>query len=462
MNDESTGNGPTPGPEDPLAQWLSQFGGGSGGQFDLQRLLAQAQQAMAAMAGRTDASGIDWAQTTSAARHVVAALGPDPVPSTTDQRRVAEADRLASLWLDDHVGFEQLTHQPSAWSRAEWVERTTASLRTVAEPIATRIADALATSFSQQFRAPEGVPAELGQFGAMLTPMLRASAGSMYAMQLARTIGRLAGEVLSGGELGVHLLPEPRVVLLPTNVTQFGEGLGVSDDDLRLYLTLREDARQRLFAHVSWLGPHVMSLLEQYARQITIDVGALTETFDVGDLESLTADRLAEMSEQLQGRLFSPTQTPEQVEILSRLETILALVEGWVDEVTTSTATTWMPHAAALLDEAVRRRRATTNPSQQLFATLVGLELRPRRVREAATLWAGITKDRGVAARDAIWSHPDLMPTAEDLDDPLRMLASAQDPTEIDELDRALSQLLDQAERERREESGGPDDQSPA
>lgn len=459
MSDETAHGGPSKNPEDPLAKWFAQFTDADSGQFDLQRFLSQIQQAMASMTGHTAASGIDWTQTTSAARHVVAALGPDPAPSATDQRQVGEADRLASLWLDEHVAMDQLTRPPAAWSRAQWVEQTTKSWRTVAEPIANRLADALASSFSDQFRISEGAPAELSQFGAMMAPMLRASAGSMYAMQLAKAIGEIAGEVVSGSEIGLQLLPQAQVVLLPTNVAAFGAGLGVAEDDVRLYLTVREAARQRLFAHVSWLGPHVLSLLEQYARQITIDVSALADAIDVDELGSMNTERLGQIGEQLQGRLFSPTQTPEQVEILGRLETLLALLEGWVDEVTATTVAAWMPHAAAPLAEAVRRRRATSNPSQELFSTLVGLDIRPRRVRDAANLWAGLTRDRGVAGRDAVWAHPDLMPTAQDLDDPLRMLERAGEQAAADEMDLALAQLLDAAERERRDESGGPEHQ---
>ena len=76
-----------------------------------------------------------------------------------------------------------------------------------------------------------------------------------------------------------------------------------------------------------------------------------------------------------------------------------------------------LPHADALA-EAIRRRRATGGPAERTFATLVGLELRPRRLREAAAIWQGLTEARGVDGRDAVWAHPDLMPTAEDFDDP--------------------------------------------
>jgi hypothetical protein len=66
----------------------------------------------------------------------------------------------------------------------------------------------------------------------------------------------------------------------------------------------------------------------------------------------------------------------------------------------------------------LRRRRATGGPAEQTFGTLVGLELRPRKMREAAALWERLTEAAGVDARDAVWQHPDLLPGADDLDDP--------------------------------------------
>jgi putative hydrolase len=97
---------------------------------------------------------------------------------------------------------------------------------------------------------------------------------------------------------------------------------------------------------------------------------------------------------------------------------MLALVEGWVDTVVNAAAKGRLPSSVKLA-EAVRRRRATGGPAERTFATLVGLELRPRRLREAATLWTSLGEARGNDGRDDIWAHPDLMPTHEDLDDPI-------------------------------------------
>lgn len=132
-----------------------------------------------------------------------------------------------------------------------------------------------------------------------------------------------------------------------------------------------------------------------------------------------------------------------QTAALEKLETALALVEGWVDELTAEATDKVLPSATALR-ETVRRRRATGGPAEHAFSSLVGLELRPRRLREAATLWATLKEERGIAGRDAIWHHPDLLPTGADLDDPKgfserRRLAEASDS----EVDDALQKLLD-------------------
>jgi hypothetical protein len=70
------------------------------------------------------------------------------------------------------------------------------------------------------------------------------------------------------------------------------------------------------------------------------------------------------------------------------------------------------------LGEAFRRRRAAGGPAEQTFGALVGLELRPRRLREATALWAALTEHRGINGRDALWGHPDLLPSADDFADP--------------------------------------------
>src|SRR5690606_38827616 len=89
------------------------------------------------------------------------------------------------------------------------------------------------------------------------------------------------------------------------------------------------------------------------------------------------------------------------------------------------------------------RRRASGGPAESAFSTLVGLELRPRRLREAAAMWQQLTDAVGAERRDALWSHPDLVPSSEDIDDPAALVARITDPEpEPDDVDRAIEDLL--------------------
>jgi putative hydrolase len=249
--------------------------------------------------------------------------------------------------------------------------------------------------------------------GNPLGAILNQVGGLMFGAQVGQGLGGLAREVVSASDVGIPLGPNGVAGLVPENVAAFGEGLGRPADEVRLYLALREAAHQRLFAHVPWLRQRLLDTVEAYSRGISIDMSAIEQA-----MSSIDPTNPEAIQEALGGGLFTPQNSPEQDAALHRLETLLALVEGWVDSVVAAAAGPRMPGADALR-EASRRRRATGGPAEQTFATLVGLELRPRRLREAAALWWGVAEKHGIAGRDGVWNHPDLLPGPDDLDDPL-------------------------------------------
>ncbi len=381
--------------------------------------------------------------TKDTARKTAASLGPDPSPDSGQQRALVDAVSLAELWLDQATAFPRVSATVAAWSRADWIEQTLPVWRRLVEPVAAHIADAMEGALSLGGGEAGAVPGMAGM-EQMLRPMLRTSGASMFGLQLGQGLGQLATEVVGATDIGLPLSEPGHVALLPTNVAAFGKGLEQSGSDVTLYLALRECARQRLFAAAGWLREQMLTLVEQYAAGITIDTSALEEA--VGQLDPTN---LAELSSTLEGALFAPQQSAEQKAVLERLETMLALVEGWVDEVVSQATEQRMPAAAALA-ETVRRARATGGPAEATFATLVGLELRPRRMRDAANLWAALRDARGTEGRDAVWSHPDLMPTSADLDDPLGFASAERDDRAAeDDFDAALAELLERGDEAR-------------
>jgi putative hydrolase len=363
---------------------------------------------------------VNWDLAKNIARQTVSAKG-DASVLEVDRAKVAEALRLADLWLEDATEFPTGIRSVQAWSRAEWVEATLPVWSKLCDPIAARAVDAmsglltddpgeLAGDLPPEMRAMMG---GLGGFGG-LGEMMRRIGGMMVGGQAGAAVGALAEEVVSSTDVGLPLGPEGTAALLPAGVAAFGSGLSVEADEVRLFLALREAAHHRLFGHVPWLRARLLGAVEDYARGIKVDASALRDAMpqiDPSNPEALNEALLSGAA------MFQPEDTPEQKQALARLETMLALVEGWVATVVAAAADGRLPQAGALA-EAIRRRRATGGPAERTFATLVGLELRPRRLREAGAIWQGLTAERGVAGRDAIWAHPDLLPTADDFDDP--------------------------------------------
>jgi putative hydrolase len=268
-----------------------------------------------------------------------------------------------------------------------------------------------------------------------MEPMLARMSASMFGLQVGQAVGSLATETVSGTEVGLPLVADRSVALLPANVDAFADGLGIDLDQVRLYLAVREAARVRLFSEVPWLGPQLIGAVRDYARDITID----TDRIEAG-LASVDPTDAEALQSALQDQLFRPEPSPAQRAALSRLETYLALVEGWVDVVTDRATRGHLPQAAAL-GEAVRRRRATGGPAEKAFSGLVGLELRPRRLRDAANLWAALEDRHGSKVRDEAWGHPDVAPTADDLDDPLGYVERVGAGADSD-VDAALDAIL--------------------
>ena len=367
---------------------------------------------------------VNWDLAKNVARHAIAAAG-DPSVLDAQRREITEAVRLADLWLDEATAFPSGVRKIEAWSRSEWLEATFPVWAKLCDPIAAKGVEAMSGMLNTDpAQLGDDVPDEIRQaLGALggggqgglsgLGAMLRQIGGAMIGSQTGTAVGELAREVVGSSDIGLPLGPEGVAALLPAGVAQFGKGLSVDTGEVRLFLALREAAHQRLFAHVPWLRAHLLGAVEQYASGITVDMTRLQEAIPDVDLTNPEALREALAGE----GLFRPEDTPAQKAALVRLETALALVEGWVATVVNAAARDRLTHADALA-EAIRRRRATGGPAELTFATLVGLELRPRKLREAAAIWQGLTEARGIEGRDALWAHPDLLPTADDLESP--------------------------------------------
>ncbi|MET7991141.1 zinc-dependent metalloprotease [Amycolatopsis sp. NPDC005232] len=358
---------------------------------------------------------------------------------------VRDAAHLAELWLDAATILPAGANTTVAWSARTWVEKTLPTWQRLCDPVAQQVSGAWI----------QALPEEAKQAAGPLLSMMGQMGGMAFGSQLGNALAQLAQEVLTSTEVGLPLGPANTSALLPANIEKFTEGLEVPNSEVLVFLAAREAAHQRLFAHVPWLRQRLLATVEEFARGITVDTSALESL--AGQIDPSNP---ASIEEAMSSGLLEPKTTPEQESALKRLETLLALVEGWVDVVVAEAIGDRLPGADALR-ETLRRRRATGGPAEQTFATLVGLELRPRRMRAASSLWKLVGDRHGVDKRDGLWSHPDLMPTAEDLDEPLDFADRLGETPVLGEDFDPIAEL-EKTEKREAAESGSASASSPA
>ncbi|MEY3406438.1 MAG: hypothetical protein RLZZ556_510, partial [Actinomycetota bacterium] len=242
----------------------------------------------------------------------------------------------------------------------------------------------------------------------------------------------------TGTEIGLPIYIEQRPAFVIQNLDEFIKSLdlGPDEDQAYIYLALRELAHVRLFKHSRWLREKVVAQIREYAAGITVDTSRMeeiSEDFDPSNPQELQAALES-------GAFLSPRSASQQT-ALDIIETNLALIEGWVDAVTI-TAAKRLPRGEAIR-EAVRRRRVTGGPAERTFQALVGLDLHPKRMREASALWLQIGQAVGNEKRDSLWDHPDFLPTASDIENPEKFVAKVKNDLGIgDAMDQALRDLL--------------------
>ncbi|MHA6796477.1 zinc-dependent metalloprotease [Pseudonocardia bannensis] len=397
--------------------------GGAGG-FDISQLGQMLTQLGQMLSHASTSSGSGPVNYELAAQLATQRLTQTTSSLTADQRAaVADAVKLAELWLDPVTDFPSGATETVAWSATEWVKASMPTWQRLCDPVAQRVSGAWIDGLPEEARAAAGpMLAMLGQMG-----------GVAFGSQLGNGLAELAAEVLTSTEVGIPVGPDRTAALLPEAIEKFTAGLDRPASEVMIFLAAREAAHQRLFAYVGWLRERLLGTVEEYARGIRVDTSRIEEL-----ARQIDPTNPASIEEAMQSGMFEPQTTPEQKAALARLETLLALVEGWVDAVVADAVGDRLPGADALR-ETLRRRRASGGPAEQTFATIVGLELRPRKLRAAAELWRLLGEERGVAGRDALWAHPDLMPAAEDLDDPAGFVARTDsDLDPIKEIERQL------------------------
>jgi len=388
-----------------------------------------------------------------AARKFLATHNDAPI-GQVDARKAQEAIDIANTWIDEHTQFPvTAANADVAWSRKDWIDHSVAGWQKLVEPLAEGMVEALGKVLKEmgpQMIDPEeaqgldlGALGPMGAMGAMgaagemnFLPIMRNFMGQLIATQLGTSIGTLAIGITGSQDAAIPLFAKSGAHLIPQNIALWGEGLEIPEQEIAIYIALREVAAQRLFSHTPWLAEYIRDLISSYGRGITVDIESIQRqaesAMSSGELDITNPDSITLAINQ---GMFQPEQSAAQSAALAKLEMTFALIEGWIDHITFLSAKDRLPSIAAL-QESYRRSRIESAPTQQLFAMLLGLQISPRMTRECSNFWSEIYSisggvDGGVEIRDHRWEDAALLPTASDLADPAKFLASTTVPDDL-------------------------------
>lgn len=404
------------------------------GQFSSPHAMSQAMNQFRFLMNSSD-DPVNWRMVEDISRQAAYQSG-DPRLTAAQAGAVRQVLSVADLWLDPVTDFTLRGVEREAWTRVEWIDQTLPAWKEIFNPVAKNVARAMSEAMSDQFESPESMPEEMsGLMGSIGTLIPKMSAMS-FGAQVGQGLSAMAKEIFGTSDTGFPLTETGVTALVPTNIASFAEGLDEDFAAVEQYIAVREVAHARLMASVPWLRHDLSLAIMRYAEEIAIDADAIAEaarSIDPADPESL--------NRAMAGGVFAAEPTEAQIRAQERIETLLSLIEGWVEVTTTAAVTPYLP-SADRLREMIRRRRVTGSSAERLLTQLVGLELRPRRARGAARIFRDLESAEGPGARDGVWAHPDSVPTVRDLDDPESYRPSTHATQETTELDLEMQQLL--------------------
>jgi coenzyme F420 biosynthesis associated uncharacterized protein len=341
---------------------------------------------------------IDW----GLARRVAGYVSPDAAPVKLPgdlQALASEAEGLVS----GYTGLTPAAPLPAAEAidRGQWIDANLASMRELMGPVFEK--------------AQSGLPA---------SGIVRSGMGSLLGAQVGALTGYLSGRVLGQYDLVLMDADSPtRLLLVAPNLDKAAAELGADREDLLTWVTLHEVTHALQFTGVPWLRGHLAGLLRLLldSMDVSFDVGRALKLPSAEDLRALV-DTLRK------GDLMSLVASPEQRDLLDRIQATMAVLEGHAEHVMDATGAELLP-ALPRLRSSLDARRENQNVITQLVNRLLGLDLKLRQYVVGKRFIDAIVEARGPEVQTALFASPSAFPTLSELSDPNSWLGRVNVPS---------------------------------
>jgi putative hydrolase len=400
------------------------FGPGAAGSFDLGQLMRMLQSE----------GPVNWEVARQVAAWVALEGAAEQPVEPADHEQFDELARAAQTHVVAETGLTATFRAPlRALGPKEWSDFHLEALRPVLEALAANLGEAMRSPGPPEAEpgaepgpgeAAGAGPFGAGQLGAdpfggllgMLAPLL-------LGLQAGSMIGYLAQHALGRYDLPLPTSDEPSLCFVVPNVEAFEEAWSLPRADLRFYLALHEvvHAAER---SVPWVQERLVRLTTDYVGAYELDTAAFESKFgEIDPNDPAALGGIAEDPEALLGAM----QSPRQAGLLSQLQSLTAVLEGYADTVLERVGGRLIP-SFAQIHEAMQRHRLERGEAERFVEGLLGLKLEREDYERGAAFCAGVVERGGMEGLNRLWEQESMLPTAAELDAPGLWLARIELP----------------------------------
>ncbi|MEA2023867.1 MAG: zinc-dependent metalloprotease [Actinomycetota bacterium] len=338
-------------------------------------------------------SHFDWPLAVSVASNVA---GRYPLEDTYHQTRLErdmpELVARASALVTEETGLVAPgSPDVAVIGRSGWVENNVASFSILLAPA------------EEHLGSQTGVGASI--------------AGRIMGIEIGAVLGFLSRRVLGQYEL---VLPTSdgddgdTVLFVGPNLLKMERDHAFRPDEFRFWIALHECTHRLQFTGVPWLRGYFLGLVEELVAAAKPESGRVQRV--VAEIRESAANGSPLIDE---AGIFGLFATPEQREIIDRVQALMALLEG---------------HGHVVMDRIGERELVTQRRMSAVFKArradkrtaalmrLIGLEMKLRQYEMGAEFINEVERRADWGTLDHAWESPESLPTLDEIENPERWL----------------------------------------
>lgn len=359
---------------------------------------------------------IDW-QRTERIAHRIAARSPESVlPANARAALLEDYRALVHLSHEQITPFIQLSassndHEVEVLDRPLWVQRNLGTVQRLLQPLEEVYLDSVGMNSNTLFRLAHG--------SMQLT--LSAQMGIVLGFLSRNVLGQFDMPFLAPPAAGENStsVPTSRIYFVEPNIRRLQQRLQIPPDAFRLWIALHETTHAIQFQVAPWLTAYLGSLIKSYVESFRV---LLRDSQHPLRAMVLPGAESRDDREQL-GGLMGLLTTPEQREMLIRVQGVMSLVEGYSNYIMDALGEQLITGFPTMRKRLEERKRGSL---ERALIRLLGFDLKLAQYRLGERFVRQVVDTESMAFLNQVWDSEHAMPTLDEINAPEQWVARMQ------------------------------------